>query len=297
MGGRYEFLTCDVFTDHAYSGNPLAVLPDARGLDDAEMQAIAAEFNLSETAFVIPRDPPALRIFTPASELPFAGHPTIGTAHVLHEAGLLAADAAFEERVGRINLEVEPAAAGGSPRIWLTTATLPERGPTLPDPAALAHVLGLGAEDLHLSWPAEAWSCGVPFACIALRDRTALSRVVLDRTAWQDTLARQWAEKIYVFTPGTGYGELHARMFAPSIGIDEDPAPGAAASALAGYLARHASRPRDDHWTIHQGVELGRPSRLELALKQDNGALAKVRLGGRAVTVSSGWLVAPDGDE
>lgn len=293
MQAHYDFVTCDVFTDEAYAGNPLAVLPDARGLDDAAMQSIAAEFNLSETAFVMPGDPPTLRIFTPARELPFAGHPTIGTAHVLHEAGMLPADAAFSEHVGRIELELERTEAGMPPRIWLTTATLPESGPALPAPAALAQTLGLAPEDLHPSWPAEAWSCGVPFACVPLRDRAALSRVVLDRTAWQDTLSGHWAEDIYTFAAGERPGELHARMFAPPMGIPEDPATGAAASALAGYLARHCAPVPDGRWVIHQGHDMGRPGRLELALEQDAGHITGVRLGGRAVTIARGRIRAP----
>ncbi|MDQ2695825.1 MAG: PhzF family phenazine biosynthesis protein, partial [Pseudomonadota bacterium] len=181
----YRFYTADVFTDRPFGGNPLAVFPDGRGLADAAMQQIAREFNLSETVFVFPPLDPAhtrrLRIFTPAAELPFAGHPTLGTAFVLAAIGELplAGDATrivFEEGVGPVPVLIR--AENGRPAFMqLAAARLPEFGPPPPPEAVLAEVLSLNAADLAgADDPAQAVSCGVPFLFVAVRHRDAVRR-------------------------------------------------------------------------------------------------------------------------
>lgn len=294
----YDYVLCDVFTDQPFAGNPLAVLPDARGLDDGAMQCIAAEFNLSETAFVLPGEPPRVRIFTPRGELPFAGHPTIGTAAVLAARGELAGKdrpgrATLDEAAGRVPLELEYDARGAPALIRLEAPATPRAGPPLGEAAAIASALGLEVEDLHPEWPSGTWSCGVPFACVALAGAAALGRVRVDPAA-AAALPPEWSDKLYVIAPGADARALRARMFAPALGIAEDPATGAAASALAGLLAG-VTGPGRHQWCIDQGVEMGRPSRLELDYEATGAAVTRVRLGGRAVIVGDG-RIRPPGD-
>lgn len=301
---RLHFFTADVFTDTPFGGNPLAVLPDASDLDSEGMQRIAREFNLSETAFVLPPADPRhacrVRIFTPATELPFAGHPTVGTALVLASTGAVPMDGdltrvCFEEGVGPVEVEIQ--ARDGVPRsAWLRVAQLPESGPPAPPPGHLAQVLSLPLEAL-VTDPrgAEAYSCGVPFLFVPVRDRDALARARLDHGAWRLHLSGYWAPEVFVFcTAGAEEGaDVAARMFAPRLGIEEDPATGAAVAALAGYLGRD---PDDGtlNWTVSQGVDMGRPSILRLEAHRHEGALRRVRVGGEAVIMSEGTLILPD---
>lgn len=300
---RLHFFTADVFTDSPFGGNPLAVLPDAAALDGDVMQRIAREFNLSETAFVLPPENPRhacrVRIFTPGAELPFAGHPTVGTALVLASTGALPLDGdvtrvCFEEGVGPV--EVEIWARDGAPRsAWLQVAQLPEEGPPAPSPEQLAPLLSLAPADLEAApRGAAAFSCGVPFLFIPVRDRDALARARLDRGAWQRHLSDYWAPEVFAFcTTGAEEGaDISARMFAPRLGIEEDPATGAAVAALAGYLGRD-SADGALAWTVSQGVDMGRPSILQLEAQREQGALTRVRVGGEAVIMSEGTLTVP----
>lgn len=299
---RYSFHTLDVFTRQRFGGNPLAVLPDARELTSERMQAIAREFNLSETVFVLPPDQPdrhacRLRIFTPAAELPFAGHPTIGAAWLLVAIGRIplidgSAAVIFEEGVGPVKVRVET--EGGRPTfVRLTAAQLPVRGPEPPPVEALAEVLGLTAADIGIEdWLPEAWSCGVPFLFVPLRDREALRRARLRLDRWEAMLAGYWAPQVYPFTrDGIDPDRLHARMFAPGLGVAEDPATGAAAAAFAGYLAgRGSGWDGTQRWAIAQGEDMGRPSELVVEAEMTAGRIGAVRVGGAAVRVSEGWL-------
>jgi len=297
---EYDFITLDVFTTRPFAGNPLAVLPDATGLETAAMQAIAAEFNLSETAFVFPGAPPRLRIFTPHDELPFAGHPTIGSAHALAQTGALDLNdpaAALLERAGTVRLTRDEVPAPGV--IFLHAPAAPAPGPALPEPQLLARMLGLAEADLHPDWPIEAWSAGVPFACIPLCDPGRLDRIAFDSAVWAQSLRGGWAEKVYAFAPERTPGQLSARMFAPSpsLGIPEDPATGAAAVALAGYLDRRVEPAGSESgvdWEIAQGARMGRPSRMYLHYARAAGDPLHVRLGGAAVAISRGRLRAPE---
>ena len=196
---KFHFHTCDVFTDSVFGGNPLAVFPDGRGLDDGQMQRIAREFNLSETVFVAPPDDAAntrrLRTFTPARELPFAGHPTVGTAHVLAAIGEIALGGdetriVFEEGVGPVSVTIR--AQGGAPVFaQLTAAQPPEIGPPPPADDVIAAALGLDAADLGAGgMAAQAVSCGTPFLFVPLRDPAALERIALDTGRWRAAWCR-----------------------------------------------------------------------------------------------------------
>lgn len=298
---QLRFFTADVFTSTPFGGNPLAVIPDASTLDDRQMQQIAREFNLSETTFVLPPDDPRhsfrLRIFTPAAELPFAGHPTVGTALVLAATGSLSLDGqvtrlVLEEGVGPVEVQVH--ARDGLPgSAWLKVAKLPEQGPEPPAPERVAAALSVDAG--VLAGAPKAFSCGVPFLFVPLRDRDALARVQLDHGAWRSHLSACWATELFVFCASeAGEGsDFSARMFAPRLGIEEDPATGAAVAALAGFLAREASDSKLS-WTVSQGVDMGRPSILRLEAEQHSGRLTTVRVGGEAVLMSEGTLSLPD---
>jgi len=302
---EYTYYTADVFTGQVFGGNPLAVLPDARGLDPATMQLIAREFNYSETVFVVPPDDPAhtrrLRIFTPGGELPFAGHPTVGTAFVLAASGALPLTGdltriVFEEGVGPIPVAIR--ARDGAPYYTqLSAAKMPEFGPEPPALAEIAQVFSLQPDDfLNGDFTPQAVSCGVPFLFVPLASRAALARIRLDRAAWERSLAGYWAPEVFLFSFETERptSDLHARMFAPRMGIAEDPATGAAATALAGYLSRRDLSPAAQlHWVVEQGFEMGRPSILEVEAERQGGVVTAIRVGGASVLVSRGVLSLP----
>lgn len=304
---RLSFLTADVFTATPLTGNPLAVFPEAKGLSAAEMQAVAREMNLSETVFVFPPDNPAhtrkLRIFTPGGELPFAGHPTLGTAHVLAATGRVPVESArggvlhivFEEAVGPVAVQVT--LRDQFPiRAQLVSARLPEEGPAPPPNEVLARVLSLRPEEIAGGDDRpEAWSCGVPFLFVPLRSETSLARAHLDVAQWQTQLSAFWANHVYPFVRSEDPGLLHGRMFGPGMGIVEDPATGAAAAALGGYLDKRRAPGGDPvlRMAIRQGVAMGRPSSLFLeAERSADGRLFAVRVAGESVLVSEGtfWV-------
>ncbi len=302
---RYRFYTADGFTDRVVGGNPLAVFPDSSGLETRQMQRVAREFNLSETVFVAPPENPEntrrLRIFTPSAELPFAGHPTIGTAFVLASIGAVAVEGevtriVFEEGVGPVPVSIR--SFNGKPVFaQLSSAKLPEFGPEPPALADIAAVLSLDASDLVERGPApRAVSCGVPFLFVSVRDRGAMGRVRLDHGTWERVLSSFWAPDLYVVTldaelPGS---DLRARMFPPALGIAEDPATGAAATALAGYLGGPGTIGTGTlRWVVEQGFEMGRPSMLEVEADKVDGEITAVRVGGAAVLVSEGEMEIP----
>ncbi len=296
---RHRFHTLDVFTDRVFGGNPLAVFPDARGVSGEAMRAVAGELNLSETVFVLPPEAGGtrrVRIFTPGSELPFAGHPTVGTAILLVLLGEVDAPAdgevevVLEEGVGPVPVRVRM--QGGRPVFAQLTAAQAPRF-LAPPPAGMAALLGLPDDELHPEWEPAAVSAGVPFTVIPVRDAAALGRARLDAAAWERTLAATEAPHVYVIVPTGPGGTVRARMFAPAMGIAEDPATGGAAAALGGYLAA-AGGEGTLCWTIEQGVEMGRPSRIELEADVQNGLALRVRVGGSAVRVSDGAMEIPD---
>jgi trans-2,3-dihydro-3-hydroxyanthranilate isomerase len=300
---RHRYLTADVFTDVAFVGNQLAVFPDARGIPEHRLQDVAREFNFSETTFVFPPSDPAhtrqVRIFTPGRELPFAGHPTIGTAHVLAAIGDVPLTGAttsivLEERVGPIPVTIR--AEDGRPvHCEMSVAKLPEEGPPAPSREALAEAIGLSPDDvLDGEWAPRGWTCGVPYLFIPVRDRGAVARSRVKPDAWDRALRGTWAPEVFVFSRDGERpdSDLHARMYAPGFGIGEDPATGSAAAAMAGYLARRA--PRADgtlRWRLEQGFEMGRPSILEIEADVTRGEVTAVRVGGGTVLVCEGTML------
>lgn len=298
----FRFITADVFTDRRFAGNQLAVFPDAASLSDEQMFAVAREFNFSETVFVLPPHEESharrLRIWTPGGEIPFAGHPTVGTAHVLAAIGEIPLAGAethivFEETVGPVPVTI--GADDGRP-VWarLSVAKLPEVGPPAPSRATLAEMLSLEVGDvLGGQWSAQAVSCGLPFLFVPLRDRDAVSRARVRLDKWEPALANAWASMLFVFSRDAeraGF-DVHARMFAPGISVPEDPATGSACAALGGYLASRDARPAGTlTWRVEQGVEMGRPSEITVEVDKAGGQVTGVRVGGPSVLVSEGRI-------
>ena len=291
---RYRFLTCDVFTERRFGGNQLAVLPDAKGLVDAQMQAIAAEFNYAETTFVLPPTSPdhlaRVRIFTPRFEMPFAGHPTVGTALVLAWLGRVPDNRAFvlEEKAGPVPVRLRPS-DGPAAFAEFSAPQAATHGAPLPVPP-LAVALGLEPADLVTSGglPCVA-SCGAPFVLVELASLAALARATLDARAELPS----GAVGVHLFTRETNdvAVDLRARMFAPAHGVAEDPATGSAAAALAGYLAGRPNLADGWHeWRIAQGIEMGRPSLIAARARRSQGAVAEVCIGGTAIPVAEGTI-------
>ena len=292
---RLEFMTVDVFTETRFGGNPLAVLPDAAALNSAQMQSIAAEFNLSETTFVLPAKEAAhsaqVRIFTSKAELPFAGHPNVGTAFVLARRGHRHDPLIFEERAGLVPLDLlreEGAVVGAR----LTAPQPLKRGRDIA-PNIVAAACGLAASDIatghHLPCIA---SCGTPFILAELRTRRALEAAQPRTEIFAQNVPVDDATGILVYVRDGAEGiDLRTRMFAPLQGVPEDPATGSANVALAGLLA--SLRPESElslRLRIAQGVEMGRPSLLEASAEKRGGKITETRIGGRCVHVMSGVI-------
>ncbi|MBD2101940.1 PhzF family phenazine biosynthesis protein [Leptolyngbya sp. FACHB-261] len=302
---RYRYYTADVFTQTIFGGNQLAVFPKAEGLKTEQMQRVARELNLSETVFVFPAQESThtrrLRIFTPGTELPFAGHPTIGSAYILTTIGEIPLDGeqtqiVFEEGVGPVKVLVQ--ATGGQPTFaQLSAAQMPEFGPEPPARAELAALLSLQEDQiLEETFTTQAVSCGVPFLFIPLRDRKALQQAQLDVAKWKTLLASYWAPHVYIFTPDPELegSNFRARMFAPAMGIQEDPATGAAATAFAGYLdSQETVEDGTFRWIVEQGFEMERPSILEVEADKQQGKIVAIRVGGASVLTGEGLLEIP----
>jgi trans-2,3-dihydro-3-hydroxyanthranilate isomerase len=296
MARRYRIF--DVFTDRPLAGNPLAVVLDAAGLDDAAMQSVAREFNLSETIFVLPAASPAhsaaTRIFTPAKELPFAGHPIVGAAICLarerfggsgeHDAVIV-----LEGRVGPIRCGVK--LAGGSGFAQFDSPKLPASIGEAASKEAIGAALGLAPIDIgfenHLP---SAWSCGNPFDFVPVRNMAALAEAAVNRGSWAEAFTNGAAFLYTRETEGHDHS-FRARMFAPGFGIEEDPATGSAVAAFAGPVLEFDSMPDGEHRAIvEQGFEMGRPSLIRLEMTVAGGALSNVRIGGDAIMVAEGML-------
>ena len=296
------FCTLDVFTDQPFCGNQLAVFPDARGLDTDQMATIAREFNLSETVFVFPptsaESTKKLRIFTPGAELPFAGHPTIGTAHALAALGHIpltgdTTNIVFEEGVGPVPVSIR--SRNGVPVFaQLSVAKLPEIGAPPPSRSALADLLSIEVADLMGgTWSPQSISVGVPFLFVPVRDRNVLKRARVKPDRWEAILKASWAPEVFVFSrdPEREGSHIRARMFAPGLGIGEDAATGSAAASLGGYLAaRDPAKDGTLRWVVEQGFEMGRPSILEVEADKVDGKITAIRVGGASVMVSKGEM-------
>jgi trans-2,3-dihydro-3-hydroxyanthranilate isomerase len=295
---RRKFFTLDVFTNKRFAGNPLAVVLEPEGLDTAAMQTIAREFNLSETVFVHPPAAAghraALRIFTPGRELPFAGHPTVGTAVLLGhlDGGEAEREFILEEKVGPVPCRVKP--AGSSGHATFDIPRLPAEAGQPPDNATLAAALSLSAADIGFEkFVPQRWSAGNPFTIVPVRGLEAIARCRPDMTRFDAAFGGDFAAPFVVCRETADAGNaFHSRMFAPGAGINEDPATGSAAAAFSGYLAAHGGYQDGDHMIrIEQGYEMGRPSLMELTLRIA-GKLSGASIGGGAVMVMEGTLEA-----
>jgi trans-2,3-dihydro-3-hydroxyanthranilate isomerase len=294
---KRRYFTLDVFTNRRFAGNPLAVVLEPEGLDAAAMQAIANEFNLPETVFVLPPDNAAnrarCRIFTPKRELPFAGHPTVGTAVLLAVLdGGGARELALEQNIGLVRCRAT--AGEGGDNASFAVPVLPSETVLPPSADAIAAALGLTADDIGCGdLKPSGWSAGNPFLFVPVRGIDAVRRAAPDLSRF--AVAQPEHRAVFVFSRETeemGHA-FHARMFAPAMGIIEDPATGSAAAAFAGLLGRFGGYGDGTHEVaIEQGYEMGRPSLIGLGFTLAAGQLTAVTVGGGAVIVAEGRIDA-----
>jgi trans-2,3-dihydro-3-hydroxyanthranilate isomerase len=298
----YRYLHYDVFTDHLFGGNQLAVVLDGRGLSTETMQAIAREMSFSETTFLLPPDTPGtdvrMRIFTPGEELPMAGHPTIGTTFALARTGVI--DRSRSSMVFECGIGPVPVAMTWNEDnlafAWMSQQ-LPTFGDPIPDPARTAAVLSLPqAAVAGTGHPVQVVSCGVPFLFVPLTTRSAVDSLVVNPQALDSlfSAASISAHGIFVFTAhqGDARATVYSRMFAPGLGISEDPATGGASGPLGCYLVRHGIvRPEQAASMLSlQGAKMGRPSHIHISVGIERGRIASVRVGGEAVLAGEGTL-------
>jgi trans-2,3-dihydro-3-hydroxyanthranilate isomerase len=288
-----QFHIVDVFATERYTGNQLAVVTDGADMEAAEMQAIAAEFDYSETTFVTGSHADGgwpVRIFTPTDEVPFAGHPTLGTASVIrqHLADGTPDAVTLDLQVGEIPVEVRE--YDGHERLWMHQQP-PAFGKKLPH-SRLAAVLGLDSAEVDDEWPVQVVSTGLATIIVPIVDSAALEGIELDRAAYDTLVADRDAKLVHAVCPDPrdGAHDLAARMFAPALGVREDPATGSATGCLAAYLAHHEYLGSSDVAArVEQGHEIGRPSLLSLEASADEEV--SVEVGGRVLSVARGTLI------
>lgn len=297
------YLHYDVFTGEPLAGNQLAVFPDARGLGVDRMQRLAREMNFSETTFVLPAEIPGtdvrMRIFTPFVEMPMAGHPTVGSTFALAALGTIAPSTprfVFGLNVGPTPVDLEWRGAELA-FAWMNQVA-PVFGAPVHTREAVASALALSPDDLVPSLPAQSVSCGVPFLFVPLRDRAAVDRAVPDVAALRRLAVSTGIDlPIFLFSAeGMRAGEtVYSRMFAPTLGVVEDPATGGASGPLGCYLVEHGivgpGRAAAEIVSL-QGVAMGRPSRIHVAVEGARGAIRGVKVGGEAVLVARGEMLA-----
>ena len=298
----YRYLHYDVFTDHLFGGNQLAVFLDGRGLSTETMQSIAKEMNYSESTFVLPAERPdtdvRVRIFTPAEELPMAGHPTIGTTFALARAGVIESTRdriVFGLGIGPIEVAVTWK-RGELAFAWMSQPK-PIFGEPIADRAAVAGALSIApAAITGTSHPVQVVSSGVPFLFVPLTTRRAVDSASTNRDALVAMLEQTHttAHGVFIFSPepGPDHATVYSRMFAPELGVTEDPATGVASGPLGCYLVHHKIVPPEKAGTILslQGVKMGRPSHVHIAIGTENGEISSVRVGGEAVLAGEGTL-------
>jgi trans-2,3-dihydro-3-hydroxyanthranilate isomerase len=295
---RYRYFICDVFTDTRFGGNQLAVLPEATGMTDEQMQQVAREFNFAESTFVLPAErghTRRVRIFTPAREVPFAGHPNVGTAFALATAGLLGpidgtVTVTFEELAGVVPVVIDHSEAGGL-RCELRAPEPLSRSRTVPA-ATVAEALSLDAEEIvtRTHQPVVA-SVGLPFLMVELRDRAALERARARADLLEALAADGISPDVHLYFQSEDGFDLRARMFAPLDGVPEDPATGSANVALGALLGTlDPAASGTFHWRIAQGVEMGRPSVLEVRAEKRDGVVTAAYVRGSSVLVSEGQI-------
>lgn len=301
----YRFLQFDVFTGQLFGGNQLAVFPDGRGLTAETMQAVAKEMNFSETTFVLPPEQPGtdfrLRIFTPGFEMPMAGHPTIGSAFALARSGAVAAGReSFVFGLGLGPTTVTLTWNGCDLSFASMTQALPQFSDPLTNRAGAAAALGLPDSAVGgTSLPVQVVSCGVPFLFVPLATRRAVDNAMIDREALNTLLHQAGVEAHGVFLFSTERGPdkatAYSRMFAPAIGVPEDPATGSASGPLGCYLVRHKIVPpaKAGAMLSLQGVKMGRPSHVHISIGLDGAEIRSVRVGGESVLAGEGVLYIP----
>lgn len=290
---KLNYLLLDVFTTERLKGNPLAVVLNADPLLDDQMQAIAREFNLSETVFIMRpqaiRHTAAVRIFTPSMELPFAGHPTVGAAVVLgHQTRSSAVR--LEEQIGLVTCVMEKMDKGAGFARFALPQLPTEVGPA-PDIGRIAQTLGLEPEDIGCgTYTPAVFSAGVLYYLVPVRNAAALKRIRVERRGWSDVYGLGTGA-VYAFTetPEERDNQLAARMFTSGMGIGEDPATGSAAAALIGLLAKHSNDGQTE-LTLRQGKEMGRPSSILIQYRKDGDVLTHGGIGGHAVIIGEGSL-------
>lgn len=296
----YSYLHYDVFTSEPLLGNQLAVFTDARGMDGGLMQRIARELNFSESTFILPAEQDGadvrMRIFTPASELPMAGHPTIGSAFALANAGVIAPGTSrFVFGLGTGPAPVDLEWADRRLRFAWMSQGRPTFYPPLRERAPAAEAIGLKVEDLSPQLPVQVVSCGLPFLLVPLRDRTAVDRAAADAAGFRrlhPLLHGSHAVFLFAASPSGARETVYSRMFAPAIGIIEDPATGSASGALGCYLVRHGVVGGDaaQRMVSLQGVAMGRASHVHIAVSGTGEVITGVKVGGQAVQVGRGQL-------
>jgi trans-2,3-dihydro-3-hydroxyanthranilate isomerase len=294
----YRYYICDVFTETRFGGNQLAVLPEAVGLSTQQMQEVAREFNFSETTFVFPAragHARHVRIFTPAREIPFAGHPNVGTAFVLATAGELgeiksSLTVIFEEESGLVSVTIQE--AGG--KVASCELTAPQSlsfGKTLPVELVAAALSIDSKEIVTKTHGPQVASVGLPFVMVELRDRSVLERARINMSGFEALAAEGVMPDVYLYIRSSDDFDIRARMFAPLSGVPEDPATGSANCALAGLLAHYSQDSNGSFsWRIAQGVEMGRPSTLIARAEKKDDVVQTTRIGGATVLVSEGTI-------
>jgi len=305
MPRSYRYLQLDVFTGDLFGGNQLAVFLDGRGLAAGTMQAVAREMNFSETTFILPPERPdtdvRMRIFTPGSEMPIAGHPTIGSTFALARAGVIAAGSErFVFGLGAGPTPVRLTWRQADLAFAWMTQPLPAFHDPVPDRDLAAAALGLAADDVVATGlPVQAVSCGVPFLFVPVQTRRAVDSAAINPTAYDQLMKRlpAAANGIFFFTaePGPDKATVYSRNFAPGVGIVEDPATGIASGPLGCYLVRHKVVAPEQAGTMLslQGVKMGRPSHVHISIGVENGEIRSVQVGGEAVLAGEGTLYIP----
>jgi trans-2,3-dihydro-3-hydroxyanthranilate isomerase len=295
---KYTFHIVDVFSSTPFGGNQLAILPDAAGISTEGMQKIAREFNFGETTFVLPRNDPAntcrVRIFSPRTELDFAGHPSVGTACALvmkqHVRRSDPIRLILEENIGPVTVDVTQ--RNGGFHGTLTLSGNIEAPTDAPSPTDLAAVLSIEPSEVSQSFFA---GVGVPMCFAQLSSNEAVDRATINRAAWTATLSRAWSPHLFFFAGNLrDGGSLYARMWAPALGVEEDNATGSACAALVGAMASKHDFDRTTYrLSIQQGVLMGRRSEMEAQARQSGGVVTSVSVGGATAYIASGEIDVP----
>lgn len=298
---QLQYHLVDVFTSEPFTGNQLAVFSDAAEVPEELMQKLAGELSLSETTFVGPaaqrENDFQLRIFTPRTEIGFAGHPTLGTAFVLAHLGLIDMGGAeklvkFEEGIGVVPVKIE--ARDDKPGLVTLQQDLPRFGSVFSDRFTLAEMLSIDSGALHTKYPPQVVNCGVPFLFVPVKSLNVIRNIKFRLDVWQRSLRGSEACCVMPFTTETvdENSSVHCRLFAPGLGVFEDAATGSANGPLGCYLVEHEIIPCEEQVRIlsEQGFEMGRPSIINVEIKKTEGKISSVVVGGECVYVGAGFI-------